>query len=313
VRLVRRADLAFALVLAVLAGAMGAVLSGQLFGSAWGGLAVAVVVLVLAARRPLRRLRASRRPFPAAWQRWLGQHVPLYRRLDAAARRRFERDVQIVLAESRFEAVEGVEVTDELRLGVGAGAALLLHGRPDWELPRGRTFLFYPGTFDAEYEFDDEEEAVYDGMVHPQGPILLSVPAVEAGWARRDGYNVVLHELAHLFDLKGAGADGLPTLLDPSSVGAWRALVREEMGRAELGRSILRRYASTDAAELFAVAVEQFFERPVRLQRHHPGLFDALVALFHLDPRPPDREDDEVEAPQESLMARRWRTPEGEG
>jgi Mlc titration factor MtfA (ptsG expression regulator) len=309
VRLVRRADLTFALVLATLTGALGAVLSGQLFGSPWGGLVVAGAVLALAARRPLRRLRAVRRPFPAARRRWLETHVPLYRRLDAAARPRFERDVQIVLAESRFEAVEGVEVTDELRLAVGAGAALLLHGRPDWELPQGRTFLFYPGTFDAEYEFDDEE-AVFDGMVHPQGPVLLSVPAVEAGWARRDGYNVVLHELAHLFDLKGAGADGLPTLLDPSSVGAWRALVREEMGQAELGRSILRRYASTDPAELFAVAVEQFFERPVRLQRHHPRLFDALVALFHLDPRPPDGEDEAAEAPQESLMARRWRAPE---
>src|SRR5690606_31350807 len=120
-------------------------------------------------------------------------------------------------------------------------------------------------------------------------------------------------ELAHLFDLTGHGADGLPNLLDRSSEGAWRALVREEMRRVQLGRSILRRYASTDSAELFAVAVEQFFERPVRLQRHHPRLFDALVALYQLDPRPPGGEDDEEpEAARSSLMARRWETGSGE-
>src|SRR5690606_29021529 len=121
-------------------------------------------------------------------------------------------------------------------------------------------------------------------------------------------------ELAHLFDLTGHGADGLPNLLDGASEGAWRALVKEEMRRVELGRSILRRYASTDPAELFAVAVEQFFERPVRLQRHHPRLFDALVALFHLDPRPPEGEEDEApEADRPSFMARRWETGGDEG
>ncbi|MDX1420070.1 MAG: zinc-dependent peptidase [Rubricoccaceae bacterium] len=304
-RLARRADLIFGLVLALLVGLVAVVLAGQLGASPWIGVGVGVLVLGIAARRPLRRLRAVQRPFPEAWRTWIEAHVPLYARLDARARRRFDRDVQITLAESRFEAVEGVELTDALRLAVAAGAALLLHGRPDWELPKGRTFLFYPGHFDEEYEVEDED-AYYDGMVHPQGPVVLSVPAVEAGWARADGYNVVLHELAHLFDLTGAGADGLPSLLDRSSEGAWRALVREEMRQVQLGRSVLRRYASTDAAELFAVAVEQFFERPTRLHRHHPRLFDALVALFRLDPRPPDGEDDEPDEERPSLMARRW-------
>ena len=309
-RLARRSDLAFALALAVLGGVVSAVLLGQLGTSPWGGALVAAGLLLLAARRPLRRWRAVGRPFAADGRAWLQDHVPLYRRLDDDGRRRFERDVQIVLAESRFEAVEGVTLTDDLRLAVAAGAALLLHGRPDWELPRGRTYLFYPGHFDQEYELDGglapADDGVYDGMVHPQGPVVLSVPAVEAGWARADGYNVVLHELAHLFDFDGEGAHGLPSLMDPASTGAWRGLVREEMRRAELGRSILRRYASSAPAELFAVAVEQFFERPVRLHRHHPALFDALVALFRLDPRPPDGEDDGAPDPQQSLMARRW-------
>jgi hypothetical protein len=168
--------------------------------------------------------------------------------------------------------------------------------------------VFYPGRFDEGYDLEDD--AAYDGMVHAQGPVLFSAPAVEDGWARADGYNVVLHELAHLFDFEGApGADGVPSLMDPGSADAWRGLVREEMRRAQLGKSVLSRYASTAPAELFAVATEQFFERPVRLRRHHPRLFDALRAFYNLDPTPPGGEEDEPPTPLESLMARRWAEP----
>jgi Mlc titration factor MtfA (ptsG expression regulator) len=236
--------------------------------------------------------------------------VPFYARAGADVRAHFERDVRIALAELRFEGAGEVEVTDELRLSVAAGVALLLHGRPDWELPRGRTVLFYAGSFDDQYDVDDRPE--FDGMVHPQGPVILSVPAVQMGWARADGYNVVLHELAHLFDFQAAGADGLPSLLASGSAGAWMQLVREEMRKARTGRSVLSGYAATAPAELFAVATEQFFERPARLRRHHPELFDAMVAFYRFDPTPPDGEDERPEEERASLMARRWEEEGGE-
>ncbi len=112
---------------------------------------------------------------------------------------------------------------------------------------------------------------------------------------------MVLHELAHLFDMDGTGADGVPALMDARSGEAWRALARDEMRRARTGRSVLRSYAATDRAELFAVATEQFFERPARLRARHPELFEALVAFFNVTP--PDEAVPEAAA---SAMARRW-------
>ena len=171
-----------------------------------------------------------------------------------------------------------------MRLGVGAGAALLLHGRPDWELPVRRTILFYPDRFDQDYT--DSDYAAYDGMVHAQGPVILSAAAVEKDWALPgSGHNVVLHELAHLFDFEQGGAEGTPSLMDPASAAAWRALVRREIRRVRLGTSLLRGYAASNPAEFFAVAVENFFDRPVALHRRHPHLFNALKAFFNLDPR----------------------------
>ncbi len=294
------------LVTPLLWGGLAALLAGAAVGRDAGtgaglavGAAVWLAVGAVAARRTLRRWRAATTPVPDAWRRWLAEHVPVYAAADEAARQRFERDVQIALAELRFEAADGASVTESLRLAVAAGAALLLHGRPDWDLPFERTILFVPDTFDEAY--GDEEPGVYDGMVHAQGPVVLSSRATLTGWHRDDGQNVVLHELAHLFDMDALGADGHPAFLDPRSAEAWGALLRDEMRRARTGRSVLRSYAATAPAELFAVATEQFFERPARLRARHPELFQALVAFFALTPP-----DEPTVEPGESWMARRW-------
>ncbi len=310
-QIARPTTVAFTAVLAALLAGGVAVVGMQVEGvSPWLGAVPLVLVPLVALRRPLRRWRALRRPIPAASRAWLDAHVPLYRDAPAPDRRRFERDVQIALAEARFEAVEGVALDDDLRLGVAAGVACLLHGRPDWELDLSRTFLFYPDTFDDEYLVEEESE--FDGMVHPQGPVLLSARAARESWARPDdGSNVVLHELAHLFDFADSadgGADGVPALLDPASAEAWGRLARREMALAQRGRSMLGRYAGSHPAELFAVATERFFGRPDRLAERHSELFDALAALYNLDPRTGDSKPEYKEdGARESLMARRWR------
>lgn len=285
---------------------MASILLGALVGREAGamlGLAVGsgvfVIGLVFGLRGRFRRSRVASRPFPDEWRAWLDAHVPLFAQGTEADRLRFEQTVLIALDAWSIEGVDGVEVDDTLRLAVAAGAGVMLWGRPDWAVPEGRSMLLYPGTFDDEYSTVDE--AHFDGMAHPQGPVIFSAPAVLSGWRRTDGYNVVLHELAHVFDFDPEGADGLPAFLDPRSVDAWEALVRKEMRRAKTGRGVLRSYASTNPAELFAVSTEQFFERPARLRQHHPELFEALAALYNVVPP-----DEVLEMPNTSRMARRW-------
>ncbi|MCH7640135.1 MAG: zinc-dependent peptidase [Bacteroidetes bacterium] len=282
-QIVRRSDLMVTLSLAVFLGVAAAIILNRTLGMPWLGLVVGGLGFLYGMRRPFGRWRATRQRLPSEALHWLGEHVPFYRALGRRPQARFERDVQIALAELRFEGVADAKATDELKLAVAAGAALLLHGRPDWDLPRGHTVLFYPGAFDEGYDVDTAGR--FEGMMNLQGPILFSAPAVEYGWRHEDGLNVVLHELAHLLDFQGSGVDGLPALLAPSSADAWRRLVQEEIQKVKTGHSILRPYAATNSAELFAVAVELFFEQPDRLRDGHPKLFDALVALFNLDPR----------------------------
>jgi hypothetical protein len=284
-RILRRSSLWSTVLLAVVVGGAVALVGAQVRPlGALAGLVPAVLILGVGLRRGLRRWRTARAPMPDAWRRWLRAHVPLYNRLSPEGRRRFDRDIRFVLDEYTFEGVKGVEVTDALRLSVAAGAALLLHGRPSWELPGSRSVLFYPDRFNDDYY--DSGYGEYDGMAHQQGPIILTAPAVEASWAHPDdGDNVVLHELAHLFDFDSEGPDGVPSLVAPATAASWQALVRQEMRRVQNGRSILRPYAAEAPSEFFAVAVEAFYEQPHRMADDHADLYEALVAVFQFDPR----------------------------
>jgi Mlc titration factor MtfA (ptsG expression regulator) len=286
-RITDPSSLVFGALLAVIVGGAVGFIAAQALGLLAGvgvGGVLGTAVALFHLRGPLRRWRTARRALAPARRRWLERHILLYAALEEEnARRRFERDVQFFLREHTFEGIDGVAVDDELRLAVAAGAALMLHGRPSWELRgAGRSVLFYPGAFDDDYHAGDY--AAFDGMAHQQGPVLLSARAVRESWsAPGDGQNVVLHELAHLFDFQNEGADGVPSLMAPASEGAWRDLVRRETRRIQRGDSMLRSYAASAPSEFFAVAVEAFFERPAEMQRRHAALYDALKNFFNLD------------------------------
>lgn len=283
-QIISSSTLGFVLIIAVLLGSSTGFVAHQVgnHGVFVGGI-VAGIALAIGYRRGIRRWWVQRRPFPKAWHPWLVEHVPLYRSLPDAKQRQFLQDVQFFLDEQTFETVGEVEVEASDYVGVAAGAALMLHGRPQWDWPRTRTILLYPTPFDDGYY--NSVDAEFDGMVHAQGPIIFYIEALRESWAHpEDGSNVVLHELAHVLDFQHGMATGAPRLLAQSSQAAWEHLIEREMARIRARASLLRPYAAKNAAEFFAVAVENFFERPRQLQRRHEQLYEALVAFFNLDP-----------------------------
>ena len=60
--------------------------------------------------------------------------------------------------------------------------------------------------------------------------------------------------------------------------------MHDETPEIERGRSVLRRYASKNEAEFFAVATEMFFEKPKKLKDEHPELYELLREAYGQDP-----------------------------
>lgn len=244
----------------------------------------------------LRRARVMRRPFPAAWRDLLRRRMPLYARLPARAQIRLRQRVLVLLAEVPFIGCAGLVVTDEMRVLVAAQAALLL-------LERGPAFrglrqvLIYPGLFAVDRPLTGADGVVHEarqvmaGESWQQGQVVLAWDAVlEGAAAPDDGSNVVIHEFAHQLDQENGPPNGAPYLGRAARQERWArvlgtefASLQERVGRGEKGW--IDAYATTNAAEFFAVVSELFFERPGELAARHPALFAEFVGCYRQDPR----------------------------
>lgn len=249
-------------------GVMGAVSLGNILFIA-GALLIETLYLLLSLRRPYRRRRALKQPFPVAWKTFLAEHSLFYKSLDKIGKKRFEQDVQIFLNDFRIEGTRRQGVDLEAKLLVAACAAALLHGRPTWEPPFQDGVVIFPGDrFDRHFR---PGKGYFAGMAQRKGPLLLTETSLGESFKNpHDGNNVVYHEMAHYFDLAGAR---IP----------WQELFTEEWRKASEGRSFLRDYAGINEAELFAVATEAFFENPWEMKVQSPELYDALKDFFNLD------------------------------
>jgi hypothetical protein len=138
-------------------------------------------------------------------------------------------------------------------------------------------------------EYDDE----LSGRVTELGPVLLSLADVRAS-GLGDGYNVVVHEMAHKLDERDGSLDGCPPLPRGMSRRAWRdafgAAYADFLNRLERGprhgrstrasRLPLDEYAAESPEEFFAVACEAFFDTPHRLRDAYPAVHDLLGHFF---------------------------------
>lgn len=231
--------------------------------------------------------------FPEAWRTRLADRWPTWRTLTPAERTRLEDRILAFVADVRFEAARGFEVTDEMRLLVAAQAGLLVLELPGRPYRKVSSVILHPRTVvlqgarrvgDGGLVADDPY--AISGQAHPGGPVILawSTLAFEARHPER-GQNVVYHEFAHQLDMIDGTTDGTPPIADAALRARWVEVCTAEFRRLRRGADhVLRPYAATDAGEFFAVATEQFFTQPVPLRDGAPELYDVLRGFFGQDP-----------------------------
>jgi hypothetical protein len=122
----------------------------------------------------------------------------------------------------------------------------------------------------------------------PMGPMILAADSIIRGYNhKKDSFNPVLHELAHYldFDLDTRSvADDAPMGLAPEQLQEWHDVRDMELEKLDRKESPLSDYAMSDTGELFACAVEMFFENPEPLKSKSPELYGLLRDYFQLDP-----------------------------
>jgi Mlc titration factor MtfA (ptsG expression regulator) len=239
-----------------------------------------------------RRQRAALAvPFPSAWRELLATHVAFYAGLEATEQTRFEQAMQLFLARTRLTGIQ-TEVDDLTRVLTAAAAVIPVFGFPGWEYPTLHEVLIVPDAWQLETRSDQE-------VLPLQGTLLGSVQSFQTSQYMRlsraalvqgfadaeDRHNVGVHEFAHLVDEADGQIDGVPSaVLPPALRPAWAEVMQRELTAIRAGHSDIDPYAGTNEAEFFAVVNEYFFERPEKLQEHHPELFNLLSQALHQHP-----------------------------
>lgn len=251
----------------------------------------------------LRRKRLRTSAFPPEWRRIVEATCPFYERLPDSDRRELEGQVQVFLAEKRFEGCGGLEITDEIKVCIAAHACLLLLHRDTDYYPELKSVLVYPSTYVVPTTrhigfgvFEDRQET-RAGESWREGAVVLAWDAVLSAIRNPgSGHNVVLHEFAHQLDYEDGHADGAPLLGHGESrkvqrhrYADWSRIMRSEFEQLRTQvqrgqRSILSDYGATNPAEFFAVATECFFGKPQELQQSHPDLYEQMKWYYQQDP-----------------------------
>jgi Mlc titration factor MtfA (ptsG expression regulator) len=238
-----------------------------------------------------RRRAALASPFPAAWRTLLTEHVAFYDGLDAPEKTRFEQAMQLFLARTLLTGIQ-TEVDDLTRVLTAAAAVIPVFGFPGWEYPTLHEVLIVPDAWQLETKPDQEVQSLQGTLLGSvQGfqtsqYMRLSRAALVQGFAdSEDKHNVGVHEFAHLVDEADGQIDGIPGAgLPPALLRPWAEVMQRELAAIRAGHSDIDPYAGTNEAEFFAVVNEYFFERPEKLQEHHPELFDLLTQALHQHP-----------------------------
>lgn len=249
--------------------------------------------------RDHRRAGVRKRPFPPEWETVVRANMAHYCMLDEAERTELHAMIQVLLEEKHWEGCGGLELTDEIRVTVAAQACLLQLALPHDYYRNVESILIYPSTVvppEHAPGFFDPGGTVAEvshpllGQAFAYGPVILVWDAVLHGARHPEqGHNVVYHEFAHKLDMLDGAADGTPLLADTGQFAEWVTVCSREFLRlrriAETGRkTFLDSYGARNEAEFFAVATEEFFDRPIALREHAPELYRVLSAYYRQDP-----------------------------
>lgn len=195
------------------------------------------------------------------------------------------------LAEKRFCGGDGFGPSLEMAVRIAALACLPVLRLGYERLQPLREVVVYAGEFVTEHSEMDEYGIVHEGRrtlsgeSWEHGTLVLAWSEVEASGQLTQGYNVVIHEIAHLLDLGNGAFNGFPPLPAGMNPADWSRAFSQTF--TELNALLdadqippIDPYAATEPAEFFAVVSEYHFERPDLLQQIFPEVAKLLEQFY---------------------------------
>ncbi|UHQ20142.1 zinc-dependent peptidase [Lysobacter sp. KIS68-7] len=230
----------------------------------------------------------------APWQRAIAR-VPFVAALDAERQTKLRALVSRFLHEKAITPIGELALDDVQRIELAALCCLPLIEFGEEGLHGWSQLLVYPDAFRVNRTHEDAAGVLHEwddeliGEAWETGPVIVSWADVQADLASpRDGFCVVVHEIAHKLDALDGALDGTPPL--PR---AWQRQWASDFQRAfdDFGKQVDRRrktaidpYAAEAPEEFFAVCSEYHFSDPKALRASFPDVASHLARFYGPSP-----------------------------
>lgn len=207
-----------------------------------------------------------------------------YQGLKPEHQKEFRGKLSYILTTKKFiPRGELKQITPEMKILIGATVVQVTFGLPRVSLSHFRRILVYPDRY-----FSTISQKFHRGEVNPRlGIIVLSWPCFIEGFLdEADGINLGIHEVAHALKLENRirSTDEF-NFLNPQIWRSYEQIAQREMNLIQTGESdFFRKRGAENEHEFFAVALENFFERPGQFKSQIPDLYQTLVMLLQQDP-----------------------------
>jgi MtfA peptidase len=213
-------------------------------------------------------------------KRILTKYSPFYSSL--LTKQAFEDKVWEFIRFTKFDGRKGQPITLTIKTIIASHAIQLSFNLSDEAYDYWDRILIY-----KDYYLSRVTNRYHKAEVNPGFKLIVfSVRAIYESISKSDdGLNVLLHEFAHALWLEHKLMSNQYSVFDSRIFDTVEARIEAEMQFSQANEThFFRKYAFTNKAEFFAVAVENLFERPEPFRNAMPAFYELLATLFQQDP-----------------------------
>lgn len=214
---------------------------------------------------------------PLEIHRELERSYLYYQNLNPILKQRFVERSAIFIAQKKFVARQGLDLTNSIRIIISACAIQVTFGLDSYTLNNFEYVVIYPDIYESPMT-----KQMHRGETNLNGFICLSWKHILEGIENpNDNYNLGLHEWTHALRFNSINYEETDYFFD-GYINKWVAGAMPEFANLKNGKqSIFRRYGASNIHEFLSVCTEHFFESPDEFKLKAPDLFDQMCILFN--------------------------------
>lgn len=217
------------------------------------------------------------------YQPYIDKYFPILSKLSEEDKLLFESRVQRFINMKTFRGRGEIkQVTPEMKALIAGSAIQITMGYPDVYFSHFRTIIIYPDKY-----YSRLTGKYHQGEVNQLGVIVLSWKSFMDGFRDpRDGVNLGFHEMAHALKLHDIVDNDEYSFFDNDTFREFEREAKREMQIVKENPesiSFFREYAATNINEFFAVAIENFIERPSEFKNYNSTLYQLLAKILNFN------------------------------